>query len=150
MTENDSYMLWWREQMETFSALLALCEGESTCLRWIPLTKASDAELWYLLKQSKRWWFEKLSRSLWRHFNVKTLIITVSADAPVPYTEHQETRADMIFSKSLWLLTFKDPYYDFVGQTQIFKMADVLSRKNVAFKSFKKSLSARLQLQNNM
>ena len=29
---------WWRHQMETFSALLALCEG-------IPLTKASDAEL---------------------------------------------------------------------------------------------------------
>ena len=43
-----SYMLqvptsWWRHQMETFSALLALC-GESTSHRCIPLTKASDAE----------------------------------------------------------------------------------------------------------
>ena len=34
----------WRHQMETFSALLALCEGEST--GGFPLTKASDAELW--------------------------------------------------------------------------------------------------------
>ena len=36
---------WWRHQMEIFSALLALCEG----YWWIPLTKASDAELWYFL-----------------------------------------------------------------------------------------------------
>ena len=33
---------WWRHQMEAFSALLVLCEG-------IPLTKASDAELWCFL-----------------------------------------------------------------------------------------------------
>ena len=30
---------WWRHQMETFSALLAICAGN-------PHTKASDAELW--------------------------------------------------------------------------------------------------------
>ena len=29
--------------METFSALLALCEGEFTGHRWIALTEASDA-----------------------------------------------------------------------------------------------------------
>ena len=57
---------WWRHQMETFSALLC---GEFTSHRWIPLTKASDAELWCffffylrlnkrLSKQSRRWWFE--------------------------------------------------------------------------------------------
>ena len=49
---------------------------ESTGHRWIPLTKASDAELWcflwsvpekWLSKQSRRWWFETSSRSLWRH-----------------------------------------------------------------------------------
>ena len=47
--------------------------------RWIPYTKASDAELWYIFdqrlnkrlsKQSWGWWFETLSRSLWRHCNV--------------------------------------------------------------------------------
>ena len=35
--------------METFSTLLGLCElwGESTGHQWIPLTKASDADLWF-------------------------------------------------------------------------------------------------------
>ena len=33
--------------METFSASLALLWGEFTGHRWIPLTKASDAELWF-------------------------------------------------------------------------------------------------------
>ena len=50
--------------------------GGSTGHRWIPLTKASDAELWcffYLYlnkrlnKQSRRWWFETSPHSLWRH-----------------------------------------------------------------------------------
>ena len=46
----DSTKSWWRHQMETFSALLALCEwGEFTGHRWIPPTKASDAELWCFL-----------------------------------------------------------------------------------------------------
>ena len=39
---------WYRQQMDAFSALLALCE-KTTGHRWIPLTKASDAELWYFL-----------------------------------------------------------------------------------------------------
>ena len=43
-TGKCNLMSWWRHQMETFSALLALC-GEFTGDRWIPLTKASDAEL---------------------------------------------------------------------------------------------------------
>ena len=50
--------------------------GEFTGHRWIPLTNASDAELWcfclkkQLSKQSSGWWFETPSRSLWRHWNV--------------------------------------------------------------------------------
>ena len=52
-----------------------LC-GEFTGLRWIPRTKASDAELWCFLwcarlsKHSRGWWFETLSHPLWRHRNV--------------------------------------------------------------------------------
>ena len=58
-----------------------LC-GEFTGPRWIPHTKASDAELWSLFdlrlnkrlnKQSWGWWFETLSRPLWRHRNVLNL-----------------------------------------------------------------------------
>ena len=63
---------WWRHQMETFSALLALCH------RWLPRTKASDAELWFffdlhlnkrLSKQWGGWWFETPSRPWWRLCN---------------------------------------------------------------------------------
>ena len=36
--------------METFSALLAFCTGNSPVShRWIPRTKAGDAELWCFL-----------------------------------------------------------------------------------------------------
>ena len=54
-----------------------LC-GEFTGPRWIPCTKASDAELWFffdlrmnkrLSKQSWGWWFESPSWSLWLHCN---------------------------------------------------------------------------------
>ena len=44
-------LTWWRHQMETFFALLALCEGNPpiTAHRWIRLTKASDVQLFYFL-----------------------------------------------------------------------------------------------------
>ena len=51
----------------------SLC-GVFTGHRWIPHTKASDAELWWFLclnkwlsKQSRGWWFETPSGSLWHH-----------------------------------------------------------------------------------
>ena len=58
-----------------------LC-GEFSYHRWIPLTKASIAELWYIFfylhlnkqlsKQSWGWWFETPSRPLWGHCNVNS------------------------------------------------------------------------------
>ena len=59
-----------------------LC-GEFTGRRWIPRTKTSDAELWCFFhlrlnkrssKQSWGWWFETLSRPLWRHSNAIILL----------------------------------------------------------------------------
>ena len=53
--------------------------GEFTGHRWIPRTKASDAEAWCffglclnkrLSKLSWVWWFKTPSRSLWRYCNV--------------------------------------------------------------------------------
>ena len=58
--------------------------GETTCHRWIPLTKASDAELWCFLwsapeqtveQRSRRWWFEMPSWSLWHHCNDMGIIL---------------------------------------------------------------------------
>ena len=62
-----------------------LC-GEFTGHRWIPRTKASEAELGFffdlrlnkrLSKQSWGWWFQATSRSLWRHCNVLALLYGV-------------------------------------------------------------------------
>ena len=47
---------WWRHQMETFSALLAICAGNSPVPKW-------------LSEQSWGGWFETSSRPLWRHRN---------------------------------------------------------------------------------
>ena len=69
---------WWRHQMETFSALLALCVGNSPVTgefpsQW-PVTRSFDVFFDILLNkrssiQSWLWWFETPSRLLWRHRN---------------------------------------------------------------------------------
>ena len=40
---------WWRHQMETLSALLALCAGNSPVTGEFPAQRASNAELWCFL-----------------------------------------------------------------------------------------------------
>ena len=69
----------WRHQMETFSALLAICAGNSPVpgefLAQRPVTRGFDVFFDLrpnkrLSKQSWGWWFETLSRSLWRQCNV--------------------------------------------------------------------------------
>ena len=70
---------WWRHQMETFSALLAICAGNSPVIDEFPaqrpVTRSFDVffdlcpNKW-LSKQSWGWWFETLSRPLWRYCNV--------------------------------------------------------------------------------
>ena len=68
---------WWRHQMETFSALLALCAGNSPVTGEFPsqrpVTRSFvfvDLRLDKLLsKQSSRRWFGVPSGSLWRHCN---------------------------------------------------------------------------------
>ena len=69
---------WWRHQMETFSALLAICAGNSPVPGEFPaqrpVTRSFDVCFdlrlnKQLSKQSWGWWFETLSWSLWRHSN---------------------------------------------------------------------------------
>ena len=73
------YHSWWRHQMETFSALLAICAGNSPVPgefpAQMPVTRSFDVFFdlplnKQLRKQSLGWWFETQSRSLWRHRNV--------------------------------------------------------------------------------
>ena len=78
----DSYTttvhLWWRHQMETFSALLAICAGNSPVHGEFPaqrpVTRSFDVffDLHLnkrLSKQSWGWWFETPSHPLWRRCN---------------------------------------------------------------------------------
>ena len=46
---HDPCLSWWRHQMQDIFRVTDLLWEESTGYRWIPLTKASDAELWYYL-----------------------------------------------------------------------------------------------------
>ena len=78
---------WWRHQMETFSALLAICTGnlpvpiEFPTQR--PVTRSFD--VYFDLRPNKQfskqwwgWWFEMPSRPLWCHRNVMWFIFCLS------------------------------------------------------------------------
>ena len=71
-------LTWWRHQMETFSALLAIYAGNSPVTGEFPsqrpVTRSFDVFFDLRLnkplsKQWWGWWFETLSRPLWRHYN---------------------------------------------------------------------------------
>ena len=70
------HLTWWRHQMEKFSALLALCAGNSPVPGEFPSqrTVARSFDIFLDLHRNKRlskqswgWWFETQSRPLWRH-----------------------------------------------------------------------------------
>ena len=69
---------WWRHQMETFSALLALCGGKSPVPGEFPSQRPvmRNFDVFFdlclnnrLSIQSWGWWCETPSRPLWRHIN---------------------------------------------------------------------------------
>ena len=74
-------LAWWRHQMETFSALLAICAGNSPVPAvpgefpaQRPVTRSFN--VFFDLHPNKRlsnqwwgWWFETLSCPFWRHRN---------------------------------------------------------------------------------
>ena len=75
-----AFYSWWLHQMETSSALLALCAGNQPVTSEIPSQRPVTRSFGVLFdlrlnkrllcKQSRRRWFETTSRSLWRHCNV--------------------------------------------------------------------------------
>ena len=69
---------WWRHQMETFSALLAICAGNSPVPSEFPAQRPvpRSFDIFFDLLLNKRsskqwwgWWFETPSRPWWRHYN---------------------------------------------------------------------------------
>ena len=83
--------VWWRHQMETFSALLALCAGNSPVTGEFPpqrpVTQSFDVSLICelnkrLSKQSRGWWFETPSHLLWRHCNAANHRLQLGRSVP--------------------------------------------------------------------
>ena len=75
---NWFFQSWWRHQMETFSALLAFCTGNSPVTDLLrsqrPVTRSVDVFFDLCLnkrlsKESRRRWLETPWCSLWRHCN---------------------------------------------------------------------------------
>ena len=78
---------WWRHQVETFSALLAICAGNSPVHGEFPTQRPVTRSFDFffdirpnkrLSKQSWGWWFETLLRSLWRQCNGVPIFLTRS------------------------------------------------------------------------
>ena len=80
-TRYQSLPPWWRHQMETVSALLAICAGNSPIPDEFraqrPVTRGFD--IFFDLRPDKRlseqswgWWLETPSHSLWRHRNAQS------------------------------------------------------------------------------
>ena len=90
ITTDSPIISWWHHQMETFSALLAICAGNSPVSGEFPtqrpVTRSFDVFFDLRLnkrlsKQSWGWWLETLSPPLWRHRNVKSVGISASTSS---------------------------------------------------------------------
>ena len=67
----SSPVAWWRHQMETFSALLAICAGNSPASGEFPAQRpvTRNFDVFFDLRLNKHswgWWFETLLCLLWR------------------------------------------------------------------------------------
>ena len=87
---------WWRHQMETFSALLAICVGNSPVRGEFPsqrpVTRSIDIFFYlrpnkWLNKQWWDWWFETPSSPLWRHCHAEICIQTWQPLSSLPHVE---------------------------------------------------------------
>ena len=79
---------WWRHQMETFSALLAICAGNSPVPGELPAQRpvTRSFDIFFDLRPNKQlskqrwgWWFETLSCPLWRHRNIMMITMLMMA-----------------------------------------------------------------------
>ena len=116
---------WWRHQMETFSALLSLCEGNPTVtggfLSQRPVTQSFLLMNKRLSKQSRRRWFETPPWSLWRHCNTLTRCLEVwLTNRKTNSWKHEMAIGDCLLSKIYILTTVHLTVLETVLQIEIF------------------------------
>ena len=99
------FKTWWRHQKEPFSALLAICAGNSPVTGEFPaqrpLTRSFDVSLicvWikWLSKQSWGWCIQTLSRPLWRHRNEKIYSHTITSEYRVARNWHSRLLSSLV------------------------------------------------------
>ena len=112
---------WWRHQMETFSALLAICAGNSSVSGEFPaqrpVTRSFDVSLICplnkrLSKHSWSWWFETLSRLFWRHRNdenIHTHSIRTHQHSPSANSQIHTVLYMIYELQDLWILWCDHP-----------------------------------------
>ena len=119
MRSNLINVTWWRHQMETFSALLAICAGNSPVPGEFPtqrpVTRSFDVYFDLRLnkrlsKQSWGWWLETLLCPLWRYsydiWSKLTHILTIVGifQALAEATDLQLRNSDLLFFTSNYQL----------------------------------------------
>ena len=128
------YPTWWCHQMETFSALLALCAGNSPVTGEFhsqrPVTPSFDVffdlrlNKW-LSKQWWGWWFEMPSHPLWLHCNEGMSVLGMSFEQFVSrdITIDSQWNGNVIIRKfsSLPTLIFLSKWQVLVQPVMIFK-----------------------------
>ena len=78
MSSNHDDVIKWKD----FSVLLSLCEGNHRGDRWIPLTKASDADLWCFL------WYVPEKKTVEKIFETPVIWDTIYAHYDVTVMTH--------------------------------------------------------------
>ena len=108
------FFSWWRHQMETFSALLTLCAGNSPVTGEFPsqrpVTRSFDLFFHLYLnkcssKQSWGWWSETPSCSLWRHCTVYQIRVLFKVKStPNPFSNLRHLISHVVFVKLCFLI----------------------------------------------
>ena len=103
---------WWRHQMETFSALLAICAGNSPVPGEFPTQRpvTRSFDVYFDLRPNKRlskqwwgWWFETQSCPLWCHRNAMRFFIGAS------YKLEVKTTVQILSHKQLMKINIRNP-----------------------------------------
>ena len=145
----ESYS-WWRHQVGSLSALLALCEGKSPVTDEFPsqspVTQSFDIffdlRLYKRLsKPSRRWWFEAPSRSLWRHCNVLPYSYQGYFTWSSEHNDHHFANGIMvcdILNEIYWIVMWMWLKFVSKGQLSARKLINISNRQRLSLRIYKK------------
>ena len=111
----DGSLTWWRHEMKTFSASLAICAGNSPVPGEFPTQRpvTQSFDVFFDLRLNKRlskqwwgWWFGTLSRPLWRHRNDHSKCLRNPSALVTP-----------VFCRFSWHFEAVGIYQQYVGQS---------------------------------